>query len=162
MSYEPNQFREIIRKVLKQMAADAGIPMLYSEDCVELLMLTAAQETLLGKYLRQITGPARGVFQMETGAYRDLYQNYLLHKDPQLIKTVESYYAQGWDFEMNMMCNLMYQIAMARVYLLRIPEALPSKDDIDEMARYYKQYWNTYLGKATVEEAKTRYHRYAF
>lgn len=46
---------------------------LYSVEAIDLLMLTAAQESHLGKYIQQLgSGPARGIFQMEPKTLQDL------------------------------------------------------------------------------------------
>ena len=50
MSIAPQQFRKLVREVLKTFGQASGSKTFYSENAVELLMLTAAQETLLGKY----------------------------------------------------------------------------------------------------------------
>ena len=49
-------------------------------------------------------------------------------------------------------CNLPYQVLLCRVYLLRIAEALPAELDVQGQARYWKKYYNTELGRGTVEE----------
>lgn len=161
MSFHPTHLRELITNTLRRLAVKAGMPVLYSADAVELLMMTAAQETLLGMYLKQIKGPAMGIFQIEPATHSDLYSNYLVNH-PQLKDAVDEFYATGGGFEENMTGNLLYQIAIARAFYYRVPKALPPHTDADAMARYYKKYWNTYLGKATIEEAKTRYAKYAF
>lgn len=56
--------------------------------------------------------------------------------------------------------DLAYATAMARVHYCRIPMALPMFDNIEEMAHYYKLYYNTPEGKATVEEFVHNYHKY--
>lgn len=38
--------------------------------------------------------------------------------------------------------------AIGRVFLLRVPRPLPDSDDIDELAKYAKDHWNTHLGAA--------------
>ena len=48
--------------------------------------------------------------------------------------------------------NPVYGAAIARVYLLRIPEPLPEPSDIDGLAKYAKDHWNTYLGAAKWED----------
>jgi hypothetical protein len=47
--------------------------------------------------------------------------------------------------------NHFYAAAMCRVFYLRVPERLPQADDSAAMARYWKRYYNTHLGKGTVE-----------
>ena len=56
---DPKQLKELIERVLRKVN-------LYSDAAVDLLMLTAAQESACGKYIRQLgNGPALGIFQME-------------------------------------------------------------------------------------------------
>lgn len=164
MSFDPKQFRDLIHRVLKDFATNCGPgkEWIYSEDAVELLMMTAAQETLLGKYIRQVRGPALGVFQMEPGAYNHLFNNYITRGDKEwLHNAYELYISYGASWRDRMMADIPYQIVLARIYYLRYPEPLPSSSDREAMAQYYKRYWNTSLGKATVEEAIARYERYA-
>lgn len=150
MSIHPGQLREyIIRPTLKQMG-------LYSEAAEELLMLTAATESLCGKYLHQVGGPALGIYQMEPATHNDIWGNYLKHKPgtANAVKVFGSSSAQ-------LPGNLYYATAMARVHYLRRPERLPSAMDVDGLARYWKDHYNTHLGKGTVEKAADNYRRYA-
>lgn len=150
MSINSTQFRELIEDVLKDVD-------LYSEDAVELLMLTAAQESHLGTYLKQVGGgPARGIFQIEEGTEDDIWNNYIFYRE-ELESKIHWYLTD--DVENDMVYNIAYQIIMARIHYLRVPEPLPSRLDISAMADYYKRYFNTNKGKATVEEAITNYKR---
>jgi hypothetical protein len=160
MSFSPKQFRGLITDVLKGFAGLCGKPSLYSEDAVELLMLTAAQESHLGKYIHQIRGPALGVFQMEPATQRDIFDNYLsYHQD--ILDVYNTFIAAGIPWDVQMKGNLPLQIIATRLFYYRLPSALPSKDDVDAMAAYWKKYYNTYLGKGTVEEAVHNYKRFA-
>lgn len=160
MSFQPDQLRALIVSVLKNAATAHNLPYLYSEDVVELLMMTAAQESLLGKYIEQIKGPALGIFQMEPATLRDMHDNYLRYK-PYLTILVEHHMAKGVSWEDQMKGNLPLQIIMARLFYLRVREALPDGMSKHAMAKYYKKYFNTVLGKATTEEAIRRYEKYA-
>ena len=63
----PSQLNELITSVLKSMEQ-------YSREAVDLLMVTAAQESHCGEYIQQIGGgPAMGIFQMESDTLADLY-----------------------------------------------------------------------------------------
>jgi hypothetical protein len=42
---------------------------------------------------------------------------------------------------------------MCRVHYLRVKEALPTENDAAGMASYWKRYYNTVLGKGTIEQA---------
>jgi len=156
MPIDKDQLRKLVTDVLIVMR-------LYSKNAVELLMLTAAQESHCGTYLEQINGPAQGIFQMEPNTHSDIYANYLKYK-PELrtkLHRLMATYGPNLGFDLNMRGNIIYQIAMARVFYLRFPEPLPSHLDVDALAKYYKKYWNTELGKATVMEAKNNYMRFA-
>ncbi len=144
------QLRGLIRSVLKSVD-------LYSEDAVELLMMTAATESKLGTYIKQVNGPALGIFQMEPRTEDDLWENYLRYKGG-LDVTIDVYatYLKG-----ELEWNMGYAIVMARIHYLRVKEKLPDSGDKEAMARYYKKYWNTPKGKATVEKAIKDYERYA-
>ena len=155
MSIKPNQLRGLIKDVLDYMD-------LYSEDAVELLMLTAAQESHCGTYIKQVRGPALGIFQMEPASESDIWDNYLTFK-PDLESLIDSVSLLDptASEQFDLKANLIYQIAMARIHYLRVAESLPSKDDTKAMAQYWKKYYNTYKGKGTVEEAIFNYKKYA-
>ena len=142
--FHKDQFRELIRKVLQDCN-------LYSDDAVELLMLTAAVESKLGTYLTQIRGPARGVFQMEPATEKDLWENYLKYK-PHIVEDIEKYRLEHPD---EMRFNLAYAIIMARIHYLRAPEPIPKT--LEGKAEMWKRRYNTYLGKGTVEKAIQAY-----
>lgn len=156
----PNQLRSLIHRVLSKLADQAGIPTLYSDDAVELLMLTAAQESHCGRYLEQIKGPALGIFQMEPASYWDLVYRLSIH-NPELHMAVTEWNLLAIEDDLEMRGNIPLQIVMARAYYYKRPGKLPAADNVPAMAGYYKQHWNTYLGKATVEEAKENYKKYA-
>ena len=142
---DPDQFRtEIIKPALKYLGH-------YSEAAEELLLGTALVESGL-VYLRQLGGgPALGVYQMEPAAHEDIWDNYLeqsnkLHLGRDVIGMV------GEEFTKleSLVSNLAYATAMTRIHYLRVPEPLPAVGDLEGQARYWKQYYNTHLGKGTV------------
>lgn len=155
MSFNKDQLREKIKAVLTYL--DPEIP--YSDTAVELLMLTCAQETHLGKYLKQVRGPARGIFQIEPATEKDMFRTLSQRHGAIRAKISElMFQTEGKGFT-NMELNLAYQIAMARYFYYRVPKALPA-NDIVSMATYWKKYFNTYLGKGKVIEAIDNYKRY--
>lgn len=151
---EPTQLRMLIEEVLIELG-----PPLNSPDAVELLLLTAAQESHLGYYIVQVgNGPAKGIFQMESATAKDIWKNFLKYK-PDIARSVDALTGVAcWD-DLQLKGNLLYQIAMARVHYYRRPEPLPSKDDHVGMAEYWKKHYNTHLGKGTIEEALKNYRR---
>ena len=144
----PTQFRElIVRPVLQYLEPE--IP--YSEAAEDLLVGTAMQESLLTYVRQHNNGPALGFFQMEPATYSDLLSNYLAYR-PDLdrkVCTLAAQYRHGVVPAKEMIANIPYAVAMARVHYWRAPAALPDAGDVAGMAGYYKKYFNTVLGKAT-------------
>jgi len=118
-------------------------------------MGTAAQESRLGKYIAQINGPAKGIFQMEPATEKDLWE-YIVRKDlTNLVGTASGVFGPNL---LHLEGNLIYQIIMARIFYRRIKEAIP--EGLVPQAKYYKKYWNTELGKATIDQYVKNYTTY--
>lgn len=153
------QLRElIIRPTLEYL--DPVIP--YSEIAVELLMMTAAHESDLGEYVAQIGGPALGIYQMEPATENDIYRNFLNFRKVTLntVSDLMNDVAMGED----LVHNLAYATAMARVQYFRDPQALPSgslsdESTIRELSHYAKRVYNTEAGKASPEDYFNDYMR---
>ncbi len=153
MSFHPPHFRELIRCVLAPA-------FLWSADAEELLMGTAAQETYLGRYLRQLgDGPGVGIFSMEDATHLDTWNNYLNYRSELIAKVG---HACGiYDYNQDAMRgDLRYQIIMARIHYLRIPERLPAVNDLIGQATYWKEHFNTPEGAGMVIQYKANYKRY--
>jgi hypothetical protein len=149
MTIEKTQLRSLIKRVLQPCN-------LWSQEAEDLLMGTAAQESRLGKYIVQINGPAKGIFQMEPATEKDLWK-YIVRKDLNyLIGTVSGVFGSN---PLHLEGNLIYQIIMARIFYRRIKDAIP--EGLVLQAKYYKKYWNTELGKATVGQYVRNYTTYA-
>nr|DAR07359.1 MAG TPA: lysozyme [Caudoviricetes sp.] len=147
---EKKKLKELITSVLKELN-------LYSGDAVNLLMGTAAQESHLGKYRKQLGGgPALGIFQMEPATFNDIVNNYLRYK-PELASRIERVARISRFKAEDIENNDLLAICMARVHYLRVKEAIPS--DLEGWARYWKRYYNTPLGKGTEEEFIANYKR---
>ena len=153
LSIKANQLRELITEVLTEMG-------LYSDSARELLMLTAAQESQCGNYIEQIRGPAKGIFQMEPATEKDIWINFLAFKQDLAAEVGKFDITPALD-DLDLEANLAYQIAIARIHYLRDSNPIPPAENIEHLAAYYKRVWNTYKGKATVQEAIDNYHRYA-
>lgn len=139
MSYNAAQFRDLIRRVLMEQA-------LHSPEAEELLMGTAAVESDLGTYLRQVRGPALGVFQMEPETFRwlkQLYSSRLERREPEEME---------WDLRLS--------ILAARLRYVIVPERLPDASDVPGLAAYWKRHYNTMAGSGTVEHYVRAYSRY--
>ena len=152
-----------LESLIVRVTTDIG---LCSEAATQLLLGTAAQESQMGTYLRQLGGgPALGIFQMEPATHDDIWGNYLAYHG-ELKKKVERYVS--WrsiggscsDCAEELEWNLAYAVAMARVHYQRVPQPLPSPEDLAGLAGYWKSFYNTPAGKGTVGEFLENYRRY--
>ena len=103
----------------------------------QILLGTALQETGLRDIEQEGGGPALGYFQMEPATQHDL-QIWLRARHPEWLECVEG------------LTGGVQEAAYARLLYERCPGAIPT--EIFGQATYYKHWYNTPLGKATVEE----------
>jgi hypothetical protein len=132
---------------------------LWSPAAEELLLGTAAQESHLGYYRRQIRGPARGIYQMEPSTERDIWDNFLRPR-PDRIEAIYTTCGVDGPDQIQLERNLMYQTIMARMHYRRIRAQLPAADHLSEQARYWKRYYNTDHGKGSQAEYVENYRRF--
>jgi len=145
------QSRELITETLN------GIE-LSSNNAVDLLMGTAAQESHLGEYINQVgNGPALGIMQMEPATFKDHIAWLSKRKDDLMYKILDVCNMSAPKTD-SLRYNLKFSIAMARVHYLRRPEPLPST--IAEMAAYWKRHYNSYLGAGTIDEFIKNFKKY--
>jgi hypothetical protein len=118
----------------------------------ELMLGTALQESGGGYRLVQAGGPALGIWQMEPATHNDLWTNWIPGQSG-LAKALEALrLAPFAGAVIELASNPIYACAMARLVYRRRPEPLPPYGDLAAQAAYYKQWYNTPLGAATVEE----------
>lgn len=154
MGINKKQLSDLIKRVLSSARV-------YSPAALELLVMTAAQESHGGEYLKQLgSGPALGIFQMEPNSHNDIWVNYLGYRENvgELILDVAGM-GHGPDVKA-LEYNLAYATLMARMQYRRQREPLPASTDIPGLAEYWKRHYNTYLGAGTVEEAIHNYECY--
>lgn len=151
----PKQFHDlVIAPTLARMAkAD---PRLDSLAARRLLLGTAVEESRLAA-IKQIRGPALSFFQIEPATHADIrrwaYQRGL---DPLLDD-----FTAGWAAaEDQLPGNACYACAIARLVYFRVKEALPAAGDLAGLGRYWKQYYNTALGKGSALKWERGYRRY--
>ena len=133
----------------------------YSKDAEELLMFTCATESLGGFLLRQIKGPALGIFQMEPATYHDIWRNFIYLKAPLSTMLSKNLNITTIPDEERMIYDLKFAAVMARIHYLRVKGPLPKANDVDGLWSYYKQHYNTPQGKATKQKAMQDYQKYA-
>ncbi|MCC9625434.1 hypothetical protein LPB41_27480 [Thalassospira sp. MA62] len=164
----PINAQQLRQLVVRPVLGVLGLP---DPDVAEnLIMGTAAHESHLGDYIEQVGGgPARGIYQMEPATLDDCYTNYLDYggradlraKVDGFLASSPAMSAGGPDKVAQLATNLAYATAMCRIRYYRVPQAMPTDpNDVDGLAAYWKQYYNTPSGAGTVAEFVADYNRY--
>jgi len=130
-----------------------------------LLLGTAELETNCGTYLVQHGGGintslAVSIYQLEVVTFKDILLRFLqLKKYKKLKEKIESIYSiktlkikhdQLWN---KLVTDLSFSTVIARLKYYMIPSPLPVYTDYVGLAEYYKKYYNTALGKTSLEKA---------
>lgn len=123
--------------------------MTCSSNVVNMILETACVESNCGEYIKQLKGPACGIFQIEPRTAKDIIDNFIYYR-PNLRENYAKLMNGFLSLEQNLCTNLMFQIFMCRVFYLRFAEKIP--DTVEGRAKYWKKYYNTELGKGTVEK----------
>ncbi len=132
-----------------------------NKSAIALLMGTVAQESMGGFYLIQTHFYSQpiiaaggfkgglGIFQMEKATHDDIIAHYLCTKESLYKQVVNKF---GPLDSSKLVNDLLYAAVFCRIHYLRFKEPLPkSYTDIRRLAEYWKKYYNTRLGKGTVE-----------
>jgi hypothetical protein len=122
-----------------------------------LSLCTAAIESNCGYYIKQIGGPALGVWQMEPITYRDIWVNCDALGVNDLGRLMISMSNRDDDKEKRMLSlvsNPMYACAMARLKYSMDVAPLPDSENIRAVYDYYKRIYNTPAGASTYEKFK--------
>ena len=140
----PDQLRDyIIIPVLARME-------MLTKDAEDLVLATAIHE---GHNLKRITqyngGPARSYYQIEPATLNDLYKNYLSYR-PDKKELLDSFMIPMYDRVDNLVMNTAYATAACRLIYYRVRDAIPST--LEGKARYWKEHYNTHLGKGSVDD----------
>lgn len=137
----------IIRPVLAAFSAP------WQSEAARILLLgTAIHESNAGADLVQEGGgPALGVWQMEPFTHDDCWQNFL-NFQPGLAAVVQRFQVPDAGAG-QLVYNLAYACAMARVKYIRAAPPLPQPQDFESLADYYKRFYNSTEGAAVVNQA---------
>lgn len=150
-----------LRKHIIKPTLEALHPIIpYSRAAENLLLGTAAQESHMGHYLKQIRGPALGIYQMEPGTYGDIWKSFLSYHT-KLAEVVRLFILPHEVGDRSQLSgNLYLATAMARIHYFRVSEALPKANDATSQAAYWKKYYNTKRGRGTVLQFLENHRRY--
>lgn len=145
--------------VIKPVLSALNIP-----NGANLLLGTAAVESGMGIYFKQINGPALSPWQIESKTARDIEYRYLPEFKKHLVPVLNGLKLKNQSYfpyeppntsiphNTELYGNLYYSCAIARLLYLSKPEVLPDEDDIEGMAHYWKKHYNTQLGKGYVKD----------
>jgi hypothetical protein len=147
MTINAKQFADQVVIPTLEMLAEVGIP--YTETAFNLVMGTIAQESLLGTWLVQEGGSALGVGQIEPSSLNAL----LAALTPQEASALATL-ATPASPEHNVVANLPYAVAITRLFYWKVRAPLPSQNTVADIFTYYKQWYNTPAGAATLPTFK--------
>lgn len=126
-----------------------------SKNAQMLLLATAAIESRCGFYIKQIGGPALGIWQMEPNTHSDIWEHCDALTSGKVSIQVMQLSLYGEDSESpddDLIVSPMYACAIARLKYSMDSEALPPYDDEYMIYDYYKRVFNTHLGASTLEK----------
>ena len=139
----------IIKPTLKYMGGGYD-----SKNARMLLLATAAVESNCGHYIKQINGPALGIWQMEPNTHGDINLNCDALRDPKMREKQDALYT-GYHLKAGISGVIslpMYACFMARLKYAMDPAPLPNYDDIEAIYDYYKRIYNTPSGASTYDK----------
>lgn len=159
-----SQTRDLIKYVLNIVGK-------YSKSREDLIFGTISQESLRGKYKRQIgydidsKGGAFGICQIELATAKFI-RDYCIRKNGFLSDNFFKFRNVNIDLELDIMSSDLLSIYMCFVYYWTKPESIPTREEFETeddyilaLGKYWKKYWNSELGAGTPEEFARNYKR---
>ncbi len=141
----------IIKPTLEYMGGNYD-----SKNARFLLLCTAAIESKCGHYIKQINGPALGVWQMEPATEDDIWVNCDALNNADFncdISSLQVDCGATLNSE-DLILSPAYACAMARLKYSMDSEPLPGYNDFKAVYEYYKRIYNTPLGASTYAKFK--------
>jgi hypothetical protein len=127
-----------------------------------LMLGTAAAESRMGYFNRQVRGPAIGMFQMEPNTAWDILQNYVAYSNTMkgALKVVTGFSAfNRSEFINKLEFNPELQVVMCGIHYRRRKAQLIDSEP-ETLAAIWKEKYNTYKGKGTIEHFVHAYNKY--
>ena len=127
-----------------------------SKNSNMLSLATAAVEGRCGYFIKQINGPALGVWHMEPKTHNSIWANCAALRNPHFSVQIKKLMIKKspMDETKNLIISPMYSCAMARLKYAMDPNQLPYYKDIHSVYTYYKRIFNTELGATTYAKFK--------
>ena len=123
----------------------------YSDNALALVVRTGMAES----GYRALKGygegnPAIGFWQIEPATMNDMIDNYIKYRSHYKKNLI----SLGMNFEkdtvMSVMSNIGVQAALCRIHYRRDKHSIPSWDDLEGQAKYWKRVYNTEEGRGSV------------
>lgn len=134
---------DLVRPVLK-------VTNMWSMAAEQLIVGTALAESGLRFVTQLAGGPGLSFMQIEPKSYYDVIE-YLAWKHELKSRVLSACYMEIFPDHTCLTWNLRLSILIARLIYWRRPEPLPSYGDVAGMSQYWKDFYNSSLGKGTVE-----------
>lgn len=145
----PAECMRIIDDACRFIAEVTGHVSYNTEDARDLLFGTACQESSLRPRYQDGSGHAIGLFQIEYPTFKDTWFRYVRQRHPDLFAATQKQFGDI-TYEALQQSDVLSAI-IARMKYSEMPEKIPSKNNLQAQARYYKKYYNSPGGKATPE-----------
>lgn len=157
---------KFFKKSVVEILNKVDIPNFANRNAVNLLLGTAAQESNFMYQTQLGNGPARSYYQIEPASCFDVIDNYIEYRAK--LKAEKERLLDGIELTRDnvgsvLIENFSFATFIARcLYYRRSGVVLPTDRllSVDELAGYWKKYYNTEAGKGTVEEFKKNWQRF--
>ena len=141
-----NDIKDIINEVLAKLEKATGIR--KTREAVALIYETGNAETGYRNLVQMGGGPAVSFFQLEPATIQDIFNNYVEYRQP-LLEVLIEIGLDPMNLEFCVKTNIAIAICMCRFHYRRVPSAIPKTKE--QRAIYWKEYYNTNLGKGTID-----------
>ena len=139
------------KQILRPTLTHLGV---WNESWENLLLLTCATESDMGRFLVQKGGPALGIYQMEPSTHDDIWENWLRYKPDMAERILDTCGISRDECRAErLVWDLRYATCMTRCHYLRVRHTIPGPQNWPALAEYYKDHYNTRLGAGTPEKA---------
>jgi hypothetical protein len=133
---------------IKQLIKDTLLELdMFSEDAVNLLLGTMAQESDFGTYIKELKGgDGLSFFRMTPEIHDDLVKNFISKKES-LAKKIKTACGVSRLDSSFLLYNIKYSICMMRIFYKRVDEPIPT--NIEGYSKFWKAHYNKRDGKGT-------------
>ncbi|AQU86391.1 hypothetical protein B0W47_01775 [Komagataeibacter nataicola] len=152
MGLPPAPLTDLKTRVIAPTLAFIG---LGGSAAVNLIAGIALVETGCRALVQSGGGPALGLWQMEPFTHDDIWATFLPAQRLSAIRArlfaLQAAWPMGSDRATQLIGNLPYACAMARLKCYRAPEPIPAANDAAGQCRFWKTNYNTTLGAGDVD-----------